>query len=131
LSFQITILKVLAGHPGGRASLEEVRYAVSFLISSGPDWTNRMKRLASLAPKLDIFSSSFVMRDNECWQITEAGRQFLILLEATPVSLASENQPALVVAVTPSQAPPSMRLVGIKKRRPRRSRVDRNRRSAA
>jgi hypothetical protein len=133
LSFQITILKVLAGHPGGRATLDEVRHAVSVLISSGSDWTNRMKRLASLAPELDIFSSSFAVRDHAGWQITDAGRQFLVLLEATPVPLASANQsiPALAVISTLSPSPP-LRLIGIKKRRPRRSQGGHlNRRSAA
>ena len=37
ISFQITVLKVLAGHPGGRASLVELRRAVAILISSGTD----------------------------------------------------------------------------------------------
>src|SRR5258707_3498267 len=53
MSFQITILKVLAGHPGGRASLADLRRAVAILISSGTDWTNRTKRLAARAPDLD------------------------------------------------------------------------------
>ena len=39
MSFQITVLKVLAGHPGGRASLDDLRRAVAILISSGSDWT--------------------------------------------------------------------------------------------
>ena len=60
MSFQITVLKVLAGHPGGRASVADLRQAVAILISSGSDWTNRTKRLAALAPNLDIFSQSFV-----------------------------------------------------------------------
>src|SRR6266545_1430909 len=46
VSFQLTILKVLAGHPDGRASLADLRRAVAILMSSGPDWTERMKRLA-------------------------------------------------------------------------------------
>ena len=125
MSFQITILKVLAGHPGGRASLDELRYAVSFLISSGPDWANRMKRLALIVPDLNIFERSLVLRDHEGWHITDAGRQFLIVLEAAPVAPISENQPAIPVAVTP-------RLIGVRKRGRRRSRgEDRNRRSVA
>ena len=133
LSFQITILKVLAGHPGGLATLDEVRHAVSLLISSGSDWTNRMKRLASLAPDLDIFSSSFVLRDQEGWQITDAGRQFLILLEAAKVPLATANEPSPVLAVIAPQPPSTpMRLIGAKKRRSLRSRArDLARRSVA
>jgi hypothetical protein len=54
VSFQITVLKVLAGHPEGRASIADLTSYVSILISSGADWTNRTKRLAARAPKLDI-----------------------------------------------------------------------------
>jgi hypothetical protein len=68
MSFQITILKVLAGHPGGRASLADLKRAMAILISSGSDWTDRTKRLAARAPDLDIFSQSFVLRDNPGWQ---------------------------------------------------------------
>jgi hypothetical protein len=68
MSFQITILKVLAGHPGGRASLPDLKRAMAILISSGSDWTDRTKRLAARAPDLDIFSQSFVLRDNPGWQ---------------------------------------------------------------
>ncbi len=121
MSFQITILKVLAGHAGGRASLDEVRHAVGLLISSGSDWNDRMKRLASLAPHLDIFSTSFVLRDEKGWQITEAGRQFLIMLEATkiPLPTACEPPPVLAVIVPPSTP---VRSIEIKKRRSLRSR---------
>jgi hypothetical protein len=69
MSFQITVLKVLSGHPGGRASLIELRCAVAILISSGKDWTARTKRLAARAPGIDIFSQSFVLRDEAGWLI--------------------------------------------------------------
>ena len=82
MNFQITVLKVLAGHPGGRASLDQLRRAVAILISSGPDWTNRTKRLLARAPGLDIFTQAFVLRDEAGWQITHAGKAFLAALEA-------------------------------------------------
>jgi hypothetical protein len=94
MSFQITVLKVLAGHPEGRASIAELTRYVSILISSGTDWTDRTKRMAARAPKLDIFADSFVLRDNNGWHITEGGRQFLASLEA-----------ALPIAAEPVQAP--------------------------
>jgi hypothetical protein len=50
MSFQITVLKVLAGHPEGRASIAELTRYVSILISSGTDWTDRTKRMAARAP---------------------------------------------------------------------------------
>jgi hypothetical protein len=64
VSFQITILKVLAGHPDGRASVGELTRYVSVLMSSGSDWTDRMRRLAARAPKLEIFADAFVLRDD-------------------------------------------------------------------
>lgn len=123
MSFQITILKVLAGHPGGRASLDEVKHAVSLLMTSGPDWINRMKRLAALAPGLDMFRSSFVLRDAGGWQITDAGRAFLTLLEAAKVPALALPQTAKVTEVTPQPAPMREPLVGTETRRSRSLRV--------
>jgi hypothetical protein len=98
VSFQITVLKVLDGHPDGRASLADLTRYVSILISSGKDWTDRTKRLAARVPKLDIFGDSFVLRDDRGWQITERGRQFLASLEA-PLSM-SETAHAPEIAST-------------------------------
>jgi hypothetical protein len=91
VSFQITVLKVLAGHPDGLASVAELTRYVSILMSSGSDWSNRMKRLAARAPQLDIFCSGFVVRQSNGWQITDAGRQFLTGLEAPPIQTMSDN----------------------------------------
>jgi hypothetical protein len=116
VSFQITILKVLAGHPEGRACVADLTRHVSILISSGSDWANRTKRLAARAPQLDIFGSAFVLRDDSGWQITEIGRQFLELLEA-PTHIASYQVRQLevnvaVASTTPTPPrPPVLRLV--------------------
>jgi hypothetical protein len=121
VSFQITVLKVLAGHPGGRASLADLRRAVAILISSGSDWTNRTKRLAARAPELDIFSQSFVLRDEAGWQITDAGRAFLASVETPiPTTAASEQAPEAIVTVAPILATPPIRLVAVNRSRPRR-----------
>ena len=91
MSFQITILKVLAGHPEGRASLADLTRYVAVLTSSGRDWSQRVKRLAARAPDLDIFSSKYVLRESCGWQITDAGREFLTSIEAAaPAEPASE-----------------------------------------
>jgi hypothetical protein len=106
VSFQITILKVLAGQADeGRATLAELTRQVSILVSSSPDWTERTKRLASLAPGLDIFGSGFVFVDNAGWQITDAGRAFLLSLEnpAPPMS----EEPAVAAEVVPAPPEPS------------------------
>jgi hypothetical protein len=120
VSFQITVLKVLAGHPEGRASLADLTRYVSILISSGTDWTNRTRRLAARAPKFDIFGDSLVLRDDRGWQITEGGRQFLASLEA-PLPVASEPAQAPEIPTTKepkSPAPPPLRLVVNNEKRP-------------
>jgi hypothetical protein len=71
VSFQITILKVLAGHPDGRASIAELTRYVSILMSSGSDWSDRMRRLSARAPKLAIFADALVLRDDRGWCITD------------------------------------------------------------
>jgi hypothetical protein len=113
MSFQITVLKVLAGHPEGRASLADLTRYVSILISSGTDWTNRTKSLAARVPKLDIFADSLVLRDANGWHITEGGRQFLAALEA-PLPIAADAVQASETNMTkqpPSPALPLLRLV--------------------
>jgi hypothetical protein len=116
VSFQISVLKVLAGHPGGRASVADLRHA-------GTDWTDRTKRLAARAPGLDIFSQSFVLRDDAGWQITDAGRAFLASVETPIQSTADNEQPPEAVATSvPSPALPPIRLVAVN-RRSRRRRV--------
>jgi hypothetical protein len=115
VSFQITILKVLAGHPDGRASIAELTRYVSVLMSSGPDWSDRMRRLAARAPKLDIFADAFVLRDDLGWSITHSGRQFLAALEAPINDLAEEQEqpsyPSVTIVVEPPHIQPPLRLV--------------------
>ena len=121
MSFQITVLKVLAGHPEGHASLADLKHYVAVLTCSGADWSQRMKRLAARAPELDIFSSGYVLREPSGWQITTKGREFLILIEAplaepalTPVAHATP------VASDPTDLPPKVvQLAGHKVQRRR------------
>ncbi|WP_146986970.1 hypothetical protein [Bradyrhizobium macuxiense] len=82
MSFQLTVLKVLAGQSAGRASVAEIRHAVEILMNSGKDWTDRMKRLAQHAPDLNIFSARYVLCNHQGWEITDEGRQFLAALDA-------------------------------------------------
>jgi hypothetical protein len=70
VSFQITILKVLAGSPGGRLPLADLRHDVAILVSSGRDWTEVTERITARAPNLDIFSQAFVVREPTGWYIT-------------------------------------------------------------
>ncbi|WP_342710065.1 hypothetical protein AAFG13_37745 [Bradyrhizobium sp. B124] len=128
MSFQLTVLKVLAGQPAGRASVADIRHAVEILMNSGRDWTDRMKRLAEHAPDLNIFSARFVFRDALGWEITEEGRQFLSALEtaaairrepprSTIDPLSSEPTAQAVTDATKSLDAPRSR-----RQRPRRRR---------
>ena len=113
MSFQITIMKVLAGHPEGRASIADVKQYVAILVCSGADWSMRMKRLAERTPDLNIFSSGYVLRKPDGWQITDAGRAFLTLIElpafepafvmpeeaGLPVAAAAINLPVNVIRI--------------------------------
>jgi hypothetical protein len=131
MSFQVSVLKVLAGLPEGRASIAELTRYVSMLISSGTDWTNRTKRLAARAPELDIFVDSLVLRDDRGWHITEGGRQFLAWLEA-PLPIADEPVQAPTAEMTTPRppAPPTLRLVVDNDKRPPGDRRRPSRRSA-
>ena len=121
MSFQITVLKVLAGHPQGRASLADLKHYVVVLTCSGADWSQRMKRLAARAPELDIFSSGYVLREPSGWQITAKGRDFLISIEAPlEPALAPVALPTPVVS-DPTDLPPNVvQLAGHKVQRARR-----------
>ncbi|WP_407185172.1 hypothetical protein [Bradyrhizobium centrosematis] len=92
VSFQVSILKILAGQPDGRASLAVLKHYLAVLYSSGPEWTDRMKRLATRAPDLNIFGQGLITREPGYWIITEDGRTFLALLEQMGVP-ASEVRP--------------------------------------
>jgi hypothetical protein len=90
VSIQVAILKVLASHGNGRATLASLKRDIVILSASGPDWDARIKRLARRVPAIDIFGAGYVLRDDEGWQITSAGRAFLAALEA----VSQDNRPA-------------------------------------
>jgi hypothetical protein len=125
LSFQVTILKVLAGHPGGYLSVADLKRAVSILICSGKDWTDRTKRLLGRAPGLDIFSQSLVVRDVQGWQITEAGRALLAAIEDPAAPLVAEEVSRAEQPVYSTSAPLLANPVGRRDRKSRRRRVGR------
>ena len=122
MSLQIAVLKVLAGHPEGHASLTDLKHYLAVLTCSGADWSQRMKRLAARAPELDIFSSGYVLREPNGWLITAKGRDFLISIEKplagpalTPVVLKAP------VVSGPTDLPNVSRLAGQKVQRERRA----------
>jgi hypothetical protein len=128
VSFQVTILKVLAGQPEGHLLLSDLRNNVAILISSGPDWTDRTKRIAARTPGLDIFSQGMVLRSSAGWRITDAGRAFLAECEV-PISsntqeTASEaveiKAPAATLPAAPAIGPDTRRWIWRRRRRERK-----------
>ena len=114
VSLQFSILKVLAGQPDGRATLGDLNRYITLLTC--PEWTARMKRLSERATDLDIFSSRYVLRDDACWQITEAGHAFLAAVEmSTFATPGQEITPEVIVTVgsvaTRGSPAPRLRLV--------------------
>ena len=93
MGLQITILKVLASHDSGRATLASLNRDIAILLASGAEWSARTRRLAARVTAIDIFGSGYVLRDAEGWQITEAGRKFLDALEA----ITQDNQPPVLI----------------------------------
>ncbi len=82
-----------------------------------------MKRLAALAPGLDMFRSSFVLRDARGWQITDAGRAFLTLLEAAKVPVLALPETTPVTKATQQPAPVPEPLIAPDTRQSRSLRV--------
>jgi hypothetical protein len=133
VSFQVTILKVLAGQPEGCLSLADLRNNVAILISSGPDWTDRTKRIAARTPGLNIFSQGMVIRSSGGWQITDAGRAFLAESEMPISSNSQEGVPEAdeTKAATTTALPPAPAVGPDTSRRIRRGSRRRRRKKAA
>ncbi len=96
MSLQVTILKVLASHDSGRATLASLNRDIAVLSASGAEWSARIKRLAARVAAIDIFGCGYVLRDDDGWQITQAGREFLDALEA----ITQDNQPPILIRRT-------------------------------
>jgi hypothetical protein len=125
VSFQITILKVLAGSPGGFLPLEDLRRDVAILISSGRDWTDQTKRIAARAPGLEIFGQGLVGRDATGWWITDTGLELLATIERPTSQTAPRVEAIAVVDEPPAISAPPVPLIGINARRSRRRRSER------
>ncbi len=97
MSIQVAILKILASHGNGRATHASLKRDIIVLAASGGDWSARLRRLAGRVQAIDIFGSGYVLRDNEGWEITAEGRDFLRALEA----VTQDNQPAEVEPALP------------------------------
>ena len=111
MSLQVAILKVLASHDGGRATLISLNRDIAVLAASGAEWSARIKRLAARVAAIDIFGCGYVLRDHQGWQITAAGREFLEALEA----VTQDNRPPAMIpqsSVVPERRQGELIVVG-------------------
>lgn len=122
MNFQVTVLKILVSYHDGLAAMADLKRDMAILATSGPDWTERTKRLAARVPDLDIFSQGLVERLNGSWRITDKGRVVLEFMEARPGVLepASEALGAELLPAAPAARFRASILPGRNQRRRRR-----------
>ena len=90
----MTVPKILSSYPGGFAAIVDLKRDMAILATSGREWADRTRCLASRMPDLDIFTQSLVERRNGGWAITEKGRTVLDLMKARPEQTESARAAA-------------------------------------
>ena len=78
---------------------------LKMLAGAGPAWTQRIKRLASNAPGLDIFTEGYVVRDATGWLISDAGRKALRLMDGASSEPVTEQAAPCLSLLSPSWPP--------------------------
>ena len=107
MNFQVTVLEILVSYPDGFAVMADLKRDMAILATSGRDWADRTKRLASRVADLDIFAQALVERLNGGWRITDKGRAVLELMEARPSEAEAGRQAA---GAEPPPTTPAARL---------------------
>lgn len=128
MNFQVTVLKILVSYPDGFAVMEDLKRDMAILATSGADWADRTRRLASRVPDLDIFSQGLVERISGGWRLTSKGRDILEFMEVRPAPgepgvafLVNETSPpVLEIAPVPPLPRPADRAKPQRERRKRR-----------
>ncbi|MET4260882.1 hypothetical protein ABIC09_005847 [Bradyrhizobium sp. S3.12.5] len=122
MNFQVTVLKILVSYPDGFAVMADLKRDMAILATSGRDWSERTKRLASRVPDLDIFSQGMVERLNGGWRITEKGRAVLALMEARPATADAATRDITRDQPNSSTVPLQLPVESARRRRDRRER---------
>jgi hypothetical protein len=122
VNFQVTVLKILVSYPGGFAVMADLKRDMAILATSGSDWTERTKRLASRVPDLDIFSQGLVERLNGGWRITDKGGAVLALMEARPAAADEVSAEITLGQSRSSTVPLQFQVERSRRRRERRER---------
>ena len=81
VNFKLAILNVLAKWPDRRATVDEVRREVGLMIAN-EDQAEQLRRFSVLGD-IDIFQTGLVSRNDEGFQITDAGLSLLESLESS------------------------------------------------
>lgn len=105
MNFQVTVLKILVSYPDGFAVMADLKRDMAILATSGRDWAERTRRLASRVPELDIFSQGLIERINGGWRITKKGRAVLEFMEARSGHSESATQKAQPECSGPAALP--------------------------
>lgn len=127
MNFQVTVLKILVSYPDGFAVMEDLKRDMAILATSGREWADRTRRLASRVPDLDIFSQGLVERISGGWRVTAKGRDVLEFMEARPAPREPSAAPVVNETAQPAveiaPLPPLPQLADrAKRRRERRER---------
>ena len=102
----IAILKVLAGHPEGRATLDVLKRDLAILSTGGRDWSDRIACWAARADEVRVYSDRLIERDAHGWRITQVGRMLLASLEGAAAGIPiTETPPEPEAAPAPPQRP--------------------------
>jgi hypothetical protein len=104
MHFQVTVSKILVSYPDGFALMADLKRNMAILATSGRDWAERTKRLASRVPDLDIFSQKVIART--VGRITDKGRGVLGFMEARPAA----DRPSEDIAVDRHLPPAALQL---------------------
>jgi hypothetical protein len=90
VNFKLAILTVLANWPDRRATIDEIREEVGVIFANGGH-ADSLRRLSALGD-IDIFQNGLVSRNEEGFQITDAGLSLLQSLESSGEPDAEASQ---------------------------------------
>jgi len=104
VQFKLAILTVLAERPGGRATLDGLRYEVEALTTDADQATT------SALDDIDLLQSGLVTTEGDWLRITEAGRAALQAIQGQSEGQI-EGQSEAARDLAPAPASPSMRMI--------------------
>lgn len=91
VNFQVSIMKILASYPIGLAPIANLTRDLVLLAASGPEWSQKTKRMAATSPELDIFGAGLVERYSFGWRLTIRGLEALELMERGARTVSSTS----------------------------------------